>query len=228
MLFSNIYILSLGSCKLMVKAIIFDIWGTLIETGVHPSPSKQVKYFLRDRRHFSEFIINFEEVFLTKEFDSLKEGFEEVVDEFKLNIPEFVYDKLIGMWNKNNILAKEYEETFMALEALKKNGYKLFVLANLDKFSHEQLEQKFELSKYFDKMYLSYQTGFLKSNEDSFKQILKENKLKKEDVVMIGDSIASDIKGAENAGVKAILVDRRDSREFDPKILNLTQIEETL
>lgn len=212
----------------MVKAIIFDIWGTLIETGVHPSPSKQVKYFLRDRRHFSEFIINFEEVFLTKEFDSLKEGFEEVVDEFKLNIPEFVYDKLIGMWNKNNILAKEYEETFMALEALKKNGYKLFVLANLDKFSHEQLEQKFELSKYFDKMYLSYQTGFLKSNEDSFKQILKENKLKKEDVVMIGDSIASDIKGAENAGVKAILVDRRDSREFDPKILNLTQIEETL
>ncbi len=31
----------------MVKLIIFDFWGTLVENGIFPSPVRQVKYILR-------------------------------------------------------------------------------------------------------------------------------------------------------------------------------------
>ena len=208
-----------------MKLLIFDVWGTVVETGVKPSPIRQVKYFLRARQDFSEFVEQFEGIFMTREFDALQEGFEDVVDAMGLRIPDFVYEKLIGMWNKNAILSSEYEDTFHALEDLKKD-YKLALLANIDKFSWEQLKQKFELDKYFDKVYLSFETGNLKGDMVTIPQILKDFKVKKEEAILIGDGIESDVKAADNAGIKSLLIDRKNRREYDPKILNLTQVRE--
>ncbi len=211
----------------MVKAIIFDCWGTLIENGIR-SPVKQVKWILKlDDMDFSEYIVKFEETFMAKKFKDLKEGFEEVIKAFGLNIPEFVVEKLIGMWNKNTILAKPFEETIKTLEELKKD-YKLVLLCNTDNFSVDSVIEKYDMKKYFDVIALSCDTGFLKSNKKAFSSILKQLKMKKADVVMVGDSLESDIKGAENAKIRAILVDRRGTREYKEKISNLEELKEKL
>lgn len=211
----------------MTKLLIFDFWGTLIENGVRPSPSKQIRYFLRVRMPFSEFITTFEHTFMTKKFDSLKEGFEEVTEAFNVRVPDFVYDKMVGMWNKFSILSKPFEDTLEALEQLKKE-YKIVLLSNTDNFSLRQVMDKFDLEKYFDKIYLSCETGLLKSNTDSFKQVLKDMKMKEEDALMIGDSPQSDLKGAEAANVPAVLIDRRGWCEDPniPKIGSLLELKE--
>ena len=41
---------------------------------------------------------------------------------------------------------------------------------------------------------------------------------------MIGDSIPTDIEGAKNAGIRGILVDRKDKRESEDKIISLSEI----
>lgn len=212
----------------MAKAIIFDLWGTIIETGVVPSPSRQVKYFLRVQQSFPDFIVAFEHSFMTKKFNSLKEAFENVVKDFNLRIPDFVYDKLVGTWNKNAILSKMYPETLEALQELKNKGYKLYLLSNIDQFSFEQINTKYNLSELFDKVYPSFETGLLKANPESYRQILAENGLEAEDVLMVGDSVDSDVKSAEKAGIKGILIDRNDTREADLKITDLKQIEKIL
>jgi len=212
----------------MVKAIIFDLWGTIVETGVNPSPSKQVKYFLRVNASFSDFILTFEHSFMTQEFESLKAGFENVVTDFNLRLPEFVYEKLVGMWNKNTILSKMYPETEEVLADLRKSGYKIFLLANIDKFSYDQVKEKFKLEEIFDKVYPSFQTGLLKLNPESFKKILAENNLEAEDVVMVGDSVDSDIKAAEKAGITGLLLDRNNKREYENKIISLDHLKEQL
>jgi putative hydrolase of the HAD superfamily len=209
----------------MTKAIIFDLWGTIIETGVVPSPSRQVKYFLRVQQSFPDFIVAFEHSFMTKKFNSLQEAFENVVKDFNLRIPDFVYEKLVGTWNKNAILSKMYPETLEVLSDLKSKGYKLYLLSNTDQFSFEQINTKFKLNELFDKIYSSFETGLLKANPESYKQILAENNLSAEDVVMVGDSLDSDVKSAEKAGIKGILVDRNDTREADIKVTDLKQIE---
>ena len=209
------------------KAIFFDFWGTLVENGVR-SPVKQVKWTLRlNETEFSEYIVKFEETFMTKKFDELKQGFEEVIKVFGLRIPDFVTDKLIGMWNKNSILAQLYEETEQVLEELKKD-YKLILIANTDNFSVNSVLEKYDLKKYFDEISLSCDTGLLKSNKKSFGNILKKLKIKKSEAVMVGDSMESDVKSAENAGIRPILVDRRGTREFEDKISNLTELKEKL
>jgi putative hydrolase of the HAD superfamily len=208
----------------MTKAIIFDLWGTIIETGVVPSPSRQVKYFLRVQQSFPDFIVAFEHSFMTGKFNSLQEAFEQVVKDFNLRIPDFVYEKLVGTWNKNAILSKMYPETLEVLQELKKRGYKLYLLSNTDQFSFEQVNTKFNLNELFDKVYPSFETGLLKANPESYKHILKDNKLKADDVLMIGDSVDSDIKSAEKAGIKGILVDRNDTREAEEKVTSLSQL----
>ena len=209
----------------MTKVLIFDFWGTLIENGVRPSPSKQIRHFLRVNIPFNEFITTFEHAFMTKKFDNLKQGFEAVTTAFNKRVPDFVYDKMVGMWNKFSILSHPYEDTIEALEDLQKD-YKLVLLSNTDNFSLRQVMDKYDLEKYFAKTYLSCETGKLKSNPEAFKEVLDEFKVKPEEALMIGDSPQSDIKGAEAANVPAILIDRRGWSVDMPKIESLKDIRE--
>ncbi len=211
----------------MIKAILFDFWGTLVEQGVYPSPFKQARYLLRLKMPFSEFAPRFEKAFMLNKHDSLYDGFREVAKEFGVNPPDFVYDKLVGLWNKNKLLAKPYTETMDALTHLSRK-YTLAIVSNTDCFSINEIVDKYDMRKFFDVISLSYETGLLKTDRKMFSSVLKKLRVKKEEAVMAGDSMESDIIGAEHAGVKAILVDRRDKRDYPNKVKGLDEIEDTI
>lgn len=206
----------------MVKAIIFDFWGTLVENGVW-SPIKQVKQILAIDTPFSEYVVRMEKAMMTSTFPSLKDAFEKVCKEFEVPCTEAKMEQLIGVWNRSWMLAKPYEEVKEELEKLQKR-YLLILVSNTDCFSINQVLDKFQLRAYFGQIFLSYQMGTIKTEEDFLKKILKEIKLKAEDCVMVGDSILSDAEAAKNAGIKAILIDRKDRQEFEPKIRNLKEL----
>ena len=211
-----------------IKLIFFDFWGTLVENGVFPSPVKQVKWILRlNDMPFPEYIVKFEEAFMTKKFKDLRSGFEEVTKAFDIKAPEFVFEKLIGMWNKNTILSKPFEDTIEALEDLKKD-YKIVLISNTIGFSVDSVLDKYDMKKYFDEIVLSCDNGYLKSNKKLFEGVLKKLKIKKSEAVMVGDSIESDVKSAENVGINAILVDRRGKREYENKISSLSELKDKL
>lgn len=208
----------------MVEAILFDFWGTLVENGVYPSPIRQVRYILRLNIPFQDFVITFEETFMLKKYATLGEAFEQVCKAFDAKPPKFIIDKLIGMWNKNMLLAKPFPETIKVLEELKKK-YKLAIIANTDNISLDPVLDKFDLRKYFDAIILSYDIGHLKSDVQMFEETL--NKLgikKKKDCIMVGDSIESDMAGAAKAKIDAILIDRKNRQIYDKKIKSLEEL----
>jgi 2-haloalkanoic acid dehalogenase type II len=211
----------------MIKAILFDSWGTLVEAGVFPSPVKQVQLILSIDMPFQEYITKFEEAFMLMKFSNLKEAFENVCKEFELKPEGYIVDRVIGMWNKNMLLAKPFPETIPTLEKLKKN-YKLALISNTDPFSVEPVLEKYDLRKFFDVIACSYEVGCLKSDPNMFSYVLRKLHVKKDEAIMVGDSIQSDIKGAENAGIKAILVDRKNRMEYPDRIANLTEIDKFL
>ena len=210
----------------MIKAVLLDFWGTLVENGVYPSPVRQVRYLLRIQEPFSEFIPKFEESFMLKKHENLTVAFDDVCKAFNVNPPQFVKDKLVGMWNKNTILAKPFPETIEALEKLKK--YKLALICNTDPFSVEAVLDKFDLRKYFNSIILSYEVGCLKTDKKLYETALKKLKVKKDEAIMVGDSMETDIKGAENAGISPILIDRHGKREYKDKISNLNELDNFL
>ncbi len=212
----------------MKKVIIFDFWGTIVEIGVHPSPIRQIKSMLNIDIPFSSYIIKFEEVFMKQPYQNLFEAFTEVCKTFHIEPKKELLEELVGLWNKNKLLAKPFPETVEVLEELKNGGYKIVLLSNTDCFSIEEILEKYDLTKYFDAIILSYNVRMLKSNPRIFQRVMEEVGATKEEMVMVGDSIESDIIGAKKAGVDALLVDRTATRDYNPRINNLKEIKEFL
>ena len=75
---------------------------------------------------------------------------------------------------------------------------------------------------------MSWKTGHLKTDKELFDGVLKKLKVKKADALMVGDSMPTDMEGAKNAGIKSVLVDRRDSRDYPDKIHDLTELKTVL
>jgi len=210
----------------MVKAIIFDFWGTLVESGVW-SPTKQVRAILNLDIPFSDFVVRLEKAMMTGNFNELREAFEAVGREFKVEILPEKMEQLIGMWNKSWMLAKPYPETAAILEELK-SKYTLILVSNSDCFSVKKTLEKFAWAKYFQEIYISCDVGMIKTEKAFLQLLLEKNNLNPEDCLVVGDSIQSDILAAKQAGMHYVLVDRKNSRDFDPKISNLKELEKIL
>lgn len=209
-----------------MKAIIFDLQGTLVENGVFPSPIKQVKYVLGVRDTFHDYVPVFESIFMTRKFASLADAFKEVATGFDVQIDDLMIERLVGIWNKNKLLSKLYLDTIDVLKDLKKD-YKLILIANIDCFSRDVIE-KFHLEEYFDKIFFSYETGILKNDERFYVNILEQTGLDHKEVIAVGDSVESDMKSALNAGIKCVLIDRNNRMDFDTKISRLADLRESI
>ncbi|MEM0231401.1 MAG: HAD family hydrolase [Candidatus Woesearchaeota archaeon] len=212
----------------MVKAIAFDFWGTLVENGTY-SPIRQIKNILRLYDiPFSEYVLRFEKAMMTKDFPTLKEAFENVAKEFGIKPNEYQLNLLIGLWNKNWLMAKMYPETEKVLQELKQQ-YRLVLISNSDKFSIEQVLKKFNLEKYFDLILLSYKEGALKTDGLLLEKAAEQLGIPKEEILMVGDSIESDILPAQKAGARAVLIDRKNRRQdVKDRITSLEDIQKII
>jgi len=210
----------------MVKAIIFDLQGTLVENGVYPSPLRQVKNILRIDAPFSDFVMRFEKVLMIEKYPSLKDAFSNVCEEFHMQPKDYLLEKMVGLWNKNKLLSQLYPDTLQILTDLKPD-YKLVLVANIDCFSKDVIE-RFQLAGYFDLVVLSCDTGSLKNDKNFYKNILNKLDLSPEDVLMVGDSLESDLDTAKASGIRGVLVDRHNKREYAPKIVTFDELKQYL
>ncbi|MBI2573311.1 HAD family hydrolase [Candidatus Woesearchaeota archaeon] len=210
----------------MTNVILFDFWGTLVETGVW-SPTKQVRNILHIEIPFHEFVVRFEKAMMTKNIPTLKDGFDEVFKEFNVEPHQRKMDDLIGMWNKSWMLARPYPELQEVLEELSQK-YTLVLFSNTDPFSVKNVLEKYNLRKYFKHIFLSCEMGKIKTEEGFIGHILDQIKSDATKAVLVGDSIESDMVTAQRANVRSILVDRSQNREYTAKIASLKDLAATL
>ncbi len=210
----------------MKKVIIFDFWGTLAENGVW-SPIKQVRNVLGLRVPFSEYVITMEKAMMIQKHETLGAAFDNVCATFNVQCDEEKRNRLIGLWNKNWMLAEPYAETKEILEKLREE-FTLVLVSNTDQFSISSVLDKFNLNDLFHHKFLSYDVGMIKSDPNFFEKVVSELGVSKGDCVMVGDSIQSDIISAKAAGLSAVLVDRRNSRDYHPKIQSLNELREVV
>src|SRR3989344_3544897 len=206
----------------MKKTIIFDFWGTLVEHGVY-SPLKQVRRILGVTMEYPEFVVLLEKTMMTRRFETLSDAFTEVCSAFHVEPTPQLMEELIGLWNKNWLLARPYSEVVNALKELKKN-HQLVLISNTDSMSVERVLDKFDMNNCFDALFLSYKIGMIKTDPAFYEHVFKTLDITPHDCVAVGDSMESDIAAAQRAGVQAVLVDRRGMREFENKVRNLNQL----
>ncbi|MBM7656267.1 HAD family hydrolase [Neobacillus cucumis] len=103
-----------------------------------------------------------------------------------------------------------YEETFDTLNQLKGN-YQLLLLTNgSPELQNTKLEITPELVPYFDQIVISGDFGRGKPDPSIFEHALSLMGLQKDEVIMVGDNLMTDVLGANRAGIKTVWINRHD------------------
>lgn len=108
-----------------------------------------------------------------------------------------------------------YEDTFHVLDKLQ-GKYKLLLLTNgSPQLQNIKLTITPELAPYFDQILISGAFGKGKPDEAIFTHALEVMGLKKNEAVMVGDNLMTDILGASRAGIKSVWINRHHKERND-------------
>lgn len=103
-----------------------------------------------------------------------------------------------------------YDDSFFVLDNLK-GRYKLLLLTNgSPDLQHTKLDMTPELVPYFDQIVISGAFGKGKPDPSIFQHALSLMGIKKDEVLMVGDNLMTDILGASRAGIKSIWINRHN------------------
>ena len=107
------------------------------------------------------------------------------------------------------------------LETLQTKGYRLFAASN--SFGHLQRSrlEHAGILHFFEDTYISMDIGYDKPDIRFYQEALRRCGLQPSEVLMIGDSMTTDILGAQAAGMDALFFDRRGNQSLLELITDL-------
>lgn len=189
----------------MIQAVIFDMFETLI-THYH-TPLYFGAQMAKDAGIPED---KFQSLWRPTEYERAigKLTFEKTLESI-LRENNCYSEALLKKIVDKRIAAKEacfshlHPEIIPMLTALKEKGFLIGLISNC--FSEEaDVIRRSELFTYFDAVYLSYEQGIQKPEEEIFKRCLESLSLKAENCVYIGDGGSSELEAARKLGMKAV------------------------
>lgn len=116
-----------------------------------------------------------------------------------------------------------YDDVEPALSELKQRGLKLGVISNFDSRLYGVL-RACKLSRFFDSVYISTRVGAAKPDPVIFQAALGHHRISPSQAWHVGDSLREDIEGAQAAGLKAFLIDRRGEQRSAAGYVSLSSL----
>jgi len=217
----------------MIKAILFDLDETLLDQ--QGASSVALREFYREKCRG----MDWEEVetrwnnCLKYHFIKYEKGeitFQQqrrcrIRDIFEdQNIPDDLADELFGTYLKyyegNYRLFPEVKELLSQL-----SHYPLGVITNGD--AHQQLDKlsRMELKIYFKAIVVSEAVGFRKPDTKIFELAAKELGVATNECLFVGDNLEADYKGSAEAGMQAVLINRR-KHNYGDKVMQISNLME--
>ncbi|MDU7649719.1 MAG: YjjG family noncanonical pyrimidine nucleotidase [Anaerococcus vaginalis] len=165
--------------------------------------------------------INIKEVFIKRDYLMVKY--------FNLDIEKGFFNYLFVKFLYDEIeMVDGIEDLLLYLS----DKYQIFTASNGIYKMQENRLKKSNLDKYFDKIFVSDKIGFEKPDKKFFQKIMDLTKFSNDDLIMIGDSIKSDIIGAKNSKIKSIYFNKENKKisdkNFTYQVKNLSEIKKIL
>ena len=217
----------------MIKGIIFDLYGTLINANHLFLPIAEIiseeisitadKLEVKIRDTYNKYFKDYHMKPFKPEREYYKLLFKELKTTLNLKYSEDWYiEKMFNTF----IDLKPYDDVDY-LYSLKDNGLLIGILSNADNdFVIPALNKK---PFPYDYLFTSYSLHLYKPDPKIFEYALNEMNLNKEDVIFVGDNYNVDILGGNNFGIKSILIKRWNQNiEYPDSIYSLRELERYL
>lgn len=175
----------------MIKVVSFDIGGTLLKNEDNVSQSQ---YGLKELTKLLNLPYEKVREAYKDVFQKKKGKFNELITNFcnKLEIKsnktiiDFFHNKFFNESKKQVILS----ENISLIKNLKLNGYKVILFSNSCCLLNNDAIN--EVLDYVDNIFYSYDIGYTKDDEESYKYIEKVMKVNPNEILHIGDTLNSD------------------------------------
>lgn len=188
----------------MIKAVIFDLYGTLLRLSTDSSPFQQLA------RRTSVF--NFRraiEIALTSDNSTLE------AYASRIGLPPQEYLSTLEARLQSDLRKVcLFPDVLPTLTGLRQRGVVTGVISNLAT-PYKQPFYTFRLDTYIDVAVFSCDCGLLKPDASIFKTALIRLGTKAHETLMVGDSLSSDVGGSVNAGLVGVHLVRPDRPRFD-------------
>src|SRR5260370_2602916 len=120
-----------------------------------------------------------------------------------------------------------FPETMEVLEELKLRGLKLGVVSNFDDRAYSVM-RSLNILQFFDAVTLSSETGYCKPDREIFEAAVRNLGVAAPEVFMVGDSLHDDVEAAMRAGLRAVLIDRRNPHDGVNHVTRVSSLMELL
>jgi putative hydrolase of the HAD superfamily len=120
-----------------------------------------------------------------------------------------------------------FPETRDVLVELKGRGFKLGVISNFDDRAYSVM-RSLGIREFFDAVTLSSETGYCKPDREIFDAAVQALGVTAADVLLVGDSLHDDVEAGINAGLSAILIDRRNHHSEISHIRRIASLKDVL
>ena len=213
----------------MIKAALFDCWGTLLQApdlmrrGVaadlfHGSITAsgceigidefREAYMAETRRQHEEARVDHREIDYVRRIDSTLRAVGLQHPRRRL-LAEGAWADYLAEWPRQSAL---FEET-PALLSYVKGRYRLGLVTNFpDGPTARMVFERFSFGAVFDSLVVSGEVGFRKPSRVIFEQSLSELGSAPEKTVMVGDTLDADVLGPKDMGMRAVLIDADGSQ----------------
>lgn len=231
----------------MTKAVFFDFYQTLGVWGQSLKPRLQK---ITDRYDCE---INWERYAAAREnlyaeasgsdptTHALLETMQEIIESYyefvkALGVQEHVEQMTWELLQSEHSLfaanaATLYDDTVPTLQHLREAGFKLAIVSNWDT-PLDPLTERLGIAHYFDIIVASHDARVRSAKPDShiFNYTLEAIEVSATEAVHVGDTYEADIIGAQNVGIRPILIDRDGTQtgKWHETIQNLSQLPELL
>lgn len=202
----------------MIKAVLFDMGGTIADASGPPKSYEIQKKILQAhgiKRSLKRIIAADTKVKKTIDISQMAD-FEDYWVKFDLLLLKEleVHENTLEVakaidkewWNYVDI--KIYPDVLPILHILRDKSIKLGVVSNCLKRELEQMLDRIHLKDFFDLEVGIDTFRRAKPDKEIFLQSVEKLKVSLHEALFVGDSTEKDYKGAKNAGVKALLIDR--------------------
>ena len=225
-----------------IKAVIFDLDDTILNSRV--AQLNAILEFKAKSKVFQninddEFITKWDIIMRSKyekylkgeiTFSELrKERIKTMFSVYDIKITDSKAEKLFDSYQE--IYEKNWKTFDDAKEVLDelKTKYKLAIVSNGNSMQQRKKIKLAGLDKYFTKIFISEEVGYVKPQKEIFLMACKAINVKPENAVMIGDKYKVDIEGSIKAGLNAIWVNRKNEKiEYKWQIKELKELKEVL
>ena len=180
----------------MLKAAIFDLNGIFLQ-----SPKLSDRFEKDFGVPTSAFLPKLSEIMdkvRQPNAGAVFQYWQPVLKEWNVNLSE---QESWDYWFKSEI---QSEAMSAFSKELRSKGIKVFILSNNFKERAEYYGHYPWMHDAVDKVYFSWQTGFVKPDPKAWELVLKENNLKPEDCIYFDDQ-EKNLKAAESVGIKSFM-----------------------